>query len=114
MNHNSIPDYAKSKVVFLMRHAQSIENEKKAGLSDGWSQIKKFKLPTKYQFQKSVSVLKYSPDSKLSRVGKEQVDSVRGQIEKTDFLQRHQIELIVSSTLKRSRETAEGAFKASV
>mmetsp|Transcript_613 Transcript_613/g.788 ORF Transcript_613/g.788 Transcript_613/m.788 type:complete len:261 (-) Transcript_613:2088-2870(-) len=99
-----------NKIVYLVRHAESIENEKLASVKYCLGQFGSFGLPEWKKFKHGASLLGEPSivDSKLSKDGEEQVESLTKALEESEFLKEKSIELIVHSPLTRARDTCRG------
>jgi broad specificity phosphatase PhoE len=99
-----------SKTVFLVRHAESLENEKLAQLGrffkgqGAWSD-----LSGGLSLLSEPSII----DSPLSAAGRQQVEELRARLSAEGFLRKHGVQLVVHSQLRRARETCEAGVLAS-
>ncbi len=96
------------KEVYLIRHAESVENTRIASAQRSWEQICKLKAPTKDDLKSSVKVLKFkeNADSLVSDKGKLQIDQLH-----EGWWKKRKVDkgyLVVHSPLVRAKETCVG------
>ena len=101
------------KTIFLIRHAESLENERLACLTRSFRKMGSFKLPTKSDLYRSAELLNvYNQiDSPVSDVGQDQINQVGESLRKDNFLIKNNIQLIAHSPLLRARQTCEGMLR---
>jgi len=96
------------KEVYLIRHAESIENTRIASAQRCWNQIRQFQSPTKSDLKSSAKVLKFkeNADSLVSDKGKLQIENLH-----LGWWKQHKVDrgyLVVHSPLVRAKETCLG------
>ena len=96
------------KEVYLIRHAESIENTRIESAQRSWDQIRKLKAPTKDDLKSSVKVLKFqeNADSLVSDKGKSQINQLH-----EGWWKQRKVDkgyLVVHSPLVRAKETCLG------
>jgi len=101
---------AKSKTVFLIRHAESAENHRLACLTRSLSSIAKLRIPSKEDVKTSFELVDVNAqiDSDVSPKGECQIKNLAQQLEKDDFIKKYNVSLIAHSPLKRARQTCKG------
>ena len=94
------------KTVYLIRHAESEENERIASLKNIGSSIGRFRLPSSTDLGRSVQLLNIPAqvDTPLSAVGRQQVAWMGRKLRQDQFA----TELVVHSPLERAKETCWG------
>ena len=102
-----------TKTIYLIRHAESDENERLASFHNMCSTIYKLQLPQKKDFTGSLGLVNIPKmfDSQLSDVGRDQIAHMARVLERSDFVRRQQIQLVVHSPLIRARETCQGMLQ---
>mmetsp|Transcript_13765 Transcript_13765/g.26703 ORF Transcript_13765/g.26703 Transcript_13765/m.26703 type:complete len:240 (-) Transcript_13765:360-1079(-) len=92
------------KTVYLVRHAESIENEKLGSLKR-WA-----KTWSRQDFWHGVSLWSEPnmADTPLSQKGRQQVETLSSKLRKDDFLKTQGVEVVLHSPLERARETCDG------
>lgn len=104
---NALGTRMKTKTVFLVRHAESMENEKLGSLKEffkgdfAWAKL-----------SHGVSILQEPNlvDTTLSTKGKEQVETLRQMMAEREFLKEEKVELVIHSPLIRAKETCDGVL----
>jgi hypothetical protein len=100
------------KSVYLVRHAESLENRRLHSLSQAFRQIGRFSLPAKNDVVASIELLNVSAqvDSSVSDTGERQIVDMARQVKAENFLSNAKIELVLHSPLLRARQTCQGIF----
>eukprot|EP00435_Cladocopium_sp_Y103_P068633 s349_g31.t3 len=112
------------KTVYLVRHAESMEND--AWIAMQWPQscspervqayvrlqgaLRRGAWPKSGDVVASLQLLNFDLDTPLSRRGERQLKDVRAQIEAASFIQQASPELLAVSPLQRAKRTAEMLF----
>eukprot|EP01006_Ploeotia_vitrea_P013398 TRINITY_DN35090_c0_g1_i1.p2 TRINITY_DN35090_c0_g1~~TRINITY_DN35090_c0_g1_i1.p2 ORF type:complete len:218 (+),score=20.23 TRINITY_DN35090_c0_g1_i1:163-816(+) len=100
-----------NKTIFIMRHAESANNEAKRNAVGAWNSVKSLKWPSSDQWSGVRYCVRVNMNSPLSVTGQGQVDAARNWMNETDFLGTNKIDLIVHSCYDRARDTALGSLK---
>ncbi|CAK9011578.1 Uncharacterized protein SCF082_LOCUS11153 [Durusdinium trenchii] len=100
------------KTLFLIRHAESMENEKLGSLKKFFHSIGRLELPEWAHFYHGVSIVGEPSlvDSTLSTKGKKQVERLTEILREENFVDAHGVELVMHSPLIRAAETAKAVF----
>ena len=102
----------KRKRIYLIRHAESINNVAKLDASNAWCNLKRFEsLPSVTQLQSLFSLCTIPMNSDLSGDGIRMVQSLRNKMIESQFVVEHGIELIVHSHLIRAVKTCQILFE---
>eukprot|EP00591_Stephanopyxis_turris_P004065 CAMPEP_0195510616 /NCGR_PEP_ID=MMETSP0794_2-20130614/3210_1 /TAXON_ID=515487 /ORGANISM="Stephanopyxis turris, Strain CCMP 815" /LENGTH=205 /DNA_ID=CAMNT_0040638069 /DNA_START=124 /DNA_END=738 /DNA_ORIENTATION=- len=100
-----------TKIIYLIRHAESEENANLAGLKNVCNAISRFHLPSKDDTNKMTQliggVLKGYNDEPLSDYGRSQSKAMGELLSMEKFLETEQVELVVHSPLVRARDTCK-------
>ena len=106
-NQTKESSMSKPKTVYFIRHAESEENRRLASLKTCVQSLQGFQLPTTAHIQSSLELLNVSAqiDSDVSDIGIQQIQDLARQVKETNFLQQHNIELVVHSPLIRATQT---------
>lgn len=98
------------KKLFLIRHAESLENERLACLTRSLSGLSRLSLPSASDLRRSVELINVSAqvDSAVSDVGRDQINQVGGRLRADNFLTKNNVQLVAHSPLLRARQTSEG------
>jgi len=100
------------KTLYLIRHAETLENTKISALKNAATMLTKCRRPRKEDVTKSLGLIKDAAvnhaDSPLSEFGKKQVENMGSILREGDFLREESIELVVHSPLSRARESCAG------
>lgn len=98
------------KRVYLIRHAESLENERSASLQRSASDLLRLRLPSRTDVLRASELLDIQSqvDSDVSDVGWDQIRNVSQQMRADGFLTRRDVRLVAHSPLKRARQTSEG------
>jgi broad specificity phosphatase PhoE len=101
---------AATKIVYLIRHAESEENRRLASLSRCFRSLGKFSLPTSSDITASTELLNVAAqvDSNVSEIGAKQIAQMAEKLKEVDFLLTTGVKLVAHSPLLRARETSEG------
>mmetsp|Transcript_16280 Transcript_16280/g.29780 ORF Transcript_16280/g.29780 Transcript_16280/m.29780 type:complete len:231 (-) Transcript_16280:55-747(-) len=91
------------KTVYLVRHAESLENEKLAGLKD-FAKMEWRHLREALSLLVEPSII----DSPVSQTGKAQIELLCSRLQQAEFLKSQGIQLVLHSPLVRARDTCEG------
>ena len=99
-----------TKTVYLIRHAESLENERIACLTRSLSSLSRFALPRRSDIRRSVELLNVPAqvNSDVSPQGRAQIEQMAEKLAGEDFLNSNGITLVAHSPLLRARQTAEG------
>lgn len=100
----------KKKTVYLIRHAESLENERSASLQRSASALLRLRRPSRSDVLRASELfdVRSQVDSDVSDVGSGQIENVAAQLREDDFLERRGVKLVAHSPLKRARQTSEG------
>ncbi|KAG7340775.1 CDP-alcohol phosphatidyltransferase [Nitzschia inconspicua] len=98
------------KTVYLIRHAESEENERMASLSRVLSSLKRFQIPSLSDIVAAIELLNVSAqvDSPVSTTGAQQIAVMRKTLDQNLFVSNAGIQLIAHSPLIRACQTCEG------
>ena len=112
-SNNATTGPAIAKTVYLIRHAQSDENERLASFHNMCSTMYRFQLPQKKDFTYSLGLVNIPKmfDSHLSEFGRQQITHMAEVLTKSDFVRQRQIQLVAHSPLIRARETCRGMLQ---
>lgn len=102
------------KTVYLVRHAESMENERVQAYARLQGALRRGDWPKSGDVVASLQLLKFDLDTPLSRRGERQLKDVRAQIEAASFVQQASPELLAVSPLQRAKRTAEMLFDTEV
>lgn len=112
MSHTEETQGGDNKCIFLIRHAESVNNLAKREARAAWRGLKRLQsLPTGEQWGHIASLCSFPMDTDLSGDGEDMVHRLRGVLEESNFLAAHNIDLIVHSPLIRARRTCHGLFR---
>ncbi|GBG27939.1 Hypothetical Protein FCC1311_041622 [Hondaea fermentalgiana] len=102
------------KTVLLVRHAESVENEKLGHLKRWAGDVSSAKLPASGDLFAGLSLLAEPSiaDSGLSEVGVKQVATLTRKLRETNLLQEKKVQVFVHSPLARAKETCDGVLAA--
>lgn len=100
----------KAKIVFLIRHAESLENHRIFCMKQTFRSLGRFKLPDGKDVRAGAELLNVSAqvDSEVSEKGKEQIDIMASKLKEDDFIIEQGIQLALHSPLSRARQTCDG------
>ncbi|KAL7559093.1 hypothetical protein ACA910_017506 [Epithemia clementina (nom. ined.)] len=103
------------KNVYLIRHAESEENQRLSSLKTVGQSMARFTLPSRRDISSSLQLLNVPAqvDTPLSPAGMAQVSNVARQLEESKFFETHNIQLVAYSPLERARDTAAGLLSPS-
>ena len=95
------------KTVYLIRHAESMENQRIASMFSCLGDLGRFSLPKTSDVGASLELLNISAnaDAPISEMGHQQCAVMKEILQKHDFLVSQQVELIVHSPLQRAKDT---------
>ena len=120
LNSLAFENHAKTKRIYLVRHAESEENIMYNSLKRTWHNLKNFKPPSASDMMdgsKVVCALHPSMvDSPVSENGRRQIEQVRSQLDRDSFFKNicDQGRVIVAhSPLMRAKQTCRGLFNCS-
>jgi broad specificity phosphatase PhoE len=109
--HTPAESSNQSKIIFLIRHAESKNNvdkrEAKLALKRLW---RLQSWPSWGQWLSIISLLTVPMNTDLSSEGEQMVQSLGQLLRSNDFIQKEHVELIVHSHLTRARRTCEEVF----
>ena len=99
-----------TKTVYLIRHAESIENERLASFKTAVRTLSRFGVPNRKDVTAACGLFNVSEnvDSHLSDFGRRQIEHMATVLKQSDFVRRSQIQLVAHSPLIRARETCRG------
>jgi broad specificity phosphatase PhoE len=102
-----------TKTIYLIRHAESEENERTQSLTNVVRTLSSFKLPSSKEVSESLQLLNvYSQvDSGVSAAGAQQILDMADTLTKEDFLKLKDVNLVMHSPLQRARETSRGLLQ---
>jgi broad specificity phosphatase PhoE len=105
------PSTGTTKTIYLIRHAESEENERLASLVNVFSSFYHLSLPSTADIYSSFQLLNIPAqvDSAVSEKGKQQIEDMAGKLTKADFVK--QVELVAHSPLHRARHTSRGLLE---
>jgi broad specificity phosphatase PhoE len=99
------------KYIILIRHAESQNNLDKKEAKTAWSNIKNINsLPTWNQLCSAASLLSIPMDTDLSSDGAIMLTNLTSKLKEANFIQNHEVELVVHSPLIRARRTCMELF----
>ena len=104
------PSKCNKKKIYLVRHAESMENERVHAYVRLQRAVRGGTWPTSGDVLASLQLLAFDLDTPLSRRGERQLKDVKAQIDAASFLQQASPELLVVSPLQRAKRTAEILF----
>lgn len=98
------------KTIYLIRHAESEENRRLSSLKRIGSNIASLRAPNSSDIRASFELINVAAqvDSSVSPLGHKQIENVRNQLEKDNFIDN--VELIVHSPLERAKVTCHKLF----
>lgn len=99
-----------TKTLYLIRHAESAENQRMASLSKSLHDLGSFSLPSKDDLKSSFELLnlKAQIDSDVSDAGTKQIKELGDRLRKDDFVKKSGIQVVAHSPLRRARQTSAG------
>ncbi|GKY94246.1 hypothetical protein MPSEU_000390400 [Mayamaea pseudoterrestris] len=102
-----------TKTLYLIRHAESEENQRSQSLKTVFTSLRNFTLPSSTHVTEALQLFNVASqvDSNVSIVGQEQIVCVADLLAKEDFVRGKQIELVVHSPLLRARATCKGLLQ---
>jgi broad specificity phosphatase PhoE len=102
-----------TKTIFLIRHAESVENQRSQSLKTVFTSLMNFTLPSSKHVSESLQLFDITSqvDTNVSEVGEEQIVFMADTLAKEDFVQGKQIELVMHSPLQRARQTSKGLLQ---
>uniref|UniRef100_A0A7S1KW94 Phosphoglycerate mutase n=1 Tax=Alexandrium catenella TaxID=2925 RepID=A0A7S1KW94_ALECA len=98
------------KVIYLVRHAESMENVQVYRCDRAMDRITAYRLPRCGDLCAASRLLCCNVDSPLSPAGEGQLLDVRGQLQAAGFEEKSGIELAVHSTYQRAARTCRELF----
>jgi len=102
------------KRVFLVRHAQSVENRKGKQLTGALRALGQGKMPAKEDVSGGVSLL-WEPswtNTPLTEEGRAQVARLTERLQADDFLDTHDVTTLLHSPLHRAKDTMQAVLDA--
>lgn len=100
-----------SKKVILIRHGESVNNVDKREAKLAFNNLTSFvSLPSFSQLRSASSLVSVPMNSPLSPNGHKMVSNLRIVLERTNFMSRQEVELIIHSSLTRAKQTCYGLF----
>jgi broad specificity phosphatase PhoE len=110
------PPPMNTKLVYLVRHAESAENALMQGVSRGVGALFKMSLPSLDDVKLSVALASTylapsSGDCQLSDNGKAQIDEVKQMLLASRAEETREMQVVVHSPLLRAKHTCQGLFK---
>lgn len=99
-----------TKTVFLIRHAESAENQRMKCLSKSLHDLGSFSVPSREDVKSSLELfnVKAQIDSDVSELGNAQIKQLGERLRRDDFVKKMGIQVVAHSPLKRARQTSEG------
>ena len=103
---------ATTKTIFLIRHAESEENRRIGSLKAAFKSLIRLSLPKSEDVKAACELIRVDQqiDSNVSEFGQQQIKYMANVIEESNFIQKHQIQLVAHSPLIRARDTCRGLF----
>lgn len=98
------------KEVFLIRHAESMENVRVRALGKVMYRLKRFRLPNCSDVCSAVLLLRFEANAPLSKEGMRQLQDVKGQLRHDVMLDKAHLELVAHSPLERAAQTCKTLF----
>ncbi|CAK9038920.1 unnamed protein product [Durusdinium trenchii] len=98
------------KIVYLVRHAESMENERVHAYDRLRRDLARGDWPKVTDVASALQLLSFNLDTPLSRRGERQLQDMKEQLQTASFLQEASPELLVFSPLQRAKRTAEVLF----
>jgi len=97
------------KKVYLIRHAESLENQRIASMFSCFGDLKRFSMPKKSEVGECFELLNISAnaDAPISPLGWQQCEAMKAILYDKDFLKAQNIELVAHSPLFRAKETCQ-------
>eukprot|EP00566_Odontella_aurita_P022095 CAMPEP_0113575566 /NCGR_PEP_ID=MMETSP0015_2-20120614/27771_1 /TAXON_ID=2838 /ORGANISM="Odontella" /LENGTH=236 /DNA_ID=CAMNT_0000478823 /DNA_START=94 /DNA_END=801 /DNA_ORIENTATION=+ /assembly_acc=CAM_ASM_000160 len=101
---------AKPKTIYLIRHAESLENQRISCLKQTFRSIRRFNLPDGKDVRTGAQLLNVAAqvDSEVSERGIKQIKSMSEKIKEDNFIAERGVQLAVHSPLLRARQTCDG------
>lgn len=98
------------KTVYLIRHAESDENRRRASLTKCFEQITTGAIPSTEDLNASFELLNVPAqvNSDVSEIGAQQIQHMGELLQENKFLEEKKVQLVVHSPLVRARQTCEG------
>uniref|UniRef100_A0A7S1BF52 Phosphoglycerate mutase-like protein n=1 Tax=Corethron hystrix TaxID=216773 RepID=A0A7S1BF52_9STRA len=105
--------FREKKTVYLIRHAESLENVTHAAVKRSFKSLTRFEVPAQEDMDSSVRHLldvgpKLLVNSPVSERGTHQISQLRKQLDASDFLRRSGVQVVAHSPLTRARQTCHG------
>jgi hypothetical protein len=103
---------ATTKTIFLVRHAESEENRRIGSLKAAFTALTRFSLPKSKDIVAACELIRVDQqiDSNVSEFGQKQIQYMANIIQESNFMKKHQVQLVAHSPLIRARETCRGMF----
>ena len=113
----AVPDAATTptttaKRVYLIRHAESLENQRISSMLSCFGDLGRFSLPKKEDVGASFGLLNIhaNADAPVSPLGLQQCEVMKDKLAQADFLRTERIQLVAHSPLERARQTCQELF----
>jgi len=106
-------DSSQKKTIYLIRHAESLENSRMASFKNVAYSLTRFCLPSSKDVSHAFPLwnMPAHVDSHVSDFGRQQIEHMAAVLEQSDFVRHHKIQLVAHSPLLRARDTCEGMLK---
>lgn len=101
---------SKKKTVYLVRHAESVENIRVRAAREVFGRIRMFRLPNSDQVKKTLSLLQMDNDADLSPNGNAMLEEMGALLKSEDFVKANAVDLIAHSPLIRAKKTCMAMF----
>lgn len=101
------------KTVYLIRHAESDENRRRASLNKCLEQLTTGALPSQEDVNASFELLNVPAqlNSDVSDIGAQQIRHMGDLLQEINFLEERNVQLVVHSPLLRARQTCQGLLR---
>lgn len=99
-----------SRRLFLIRHAESINNVDKGIAKRSFPNVLKGVFPSLYDLRRIGGLVTFPMDSDLSPRGEAMVAALARKLDATRFIQSQGVDLIAHSHLVRAKRTCQGLF----
>jgi phosphohistidine phosphatase SixA len=97
-----------SKIIYLIRHAESEENRRLGSLRRCFTDLGRFTLPSYDDVAASASLVNVPAqiDSNVSEIGRLQIEQMAQKLKEENFVEK--LDLVAYSPLLRAKQTSEG------